>query len=697
MNNPDTDSGRRISCIPRSRWGRGWRRAACVGLAVLAGAFAGAGQAQDDYDNLDEAVNKLTRLLVLEGGRKGKEVFVSPRDFFEMGSERSLPLSNFLARKLIRALRRHGAIPVTATDDEHEAAILRGEWDIVSVSGNLHLFLEVKWLTDDGSLRTLASEEGRVPVASIGGRYLDPDLESHGRFIVRRLERDLPRSGRYRLYIPPFRIEGQKLPEGFGEELLDIWLSAFTGSSRFTLVGSPGQAEGELRVTVRDRDETVQVSLRLRSNQGGTTAAVTARLDKKDFPPGMVGDGPMPSPDILHRVAQAGDIEGLRAAIESGADVDARDDKGWTALMHAVEKGYPLLVRPLLEVDAAPDLRAPDGATALFMAVEGGHAEIVELLKKAGAAVSVKGPGGRTALEVAWERRNEAVLRALGIPQEGDVFRDCEECPELVVVREGSFLMGSPESEAGRDDDEGPRHRVAFARPFAVSKYEVTRGEFARFVSAEGRSMGDSCRTYEGGGWDWRSGKNWENPGFEQTDEHPVVCVSWDDAQAYVKWLSGKTGKKYRLPSESEWEYMARAGTGTARYWGEGEEGQCRYANGADEALKGQYADWKWAVASCNDRHVWTSPVGSFEANGFGLHDVLGNVWEWVEDCWNGSYEGAPVDGSAWESGDCERRVLRGGSWDDAPWNLRSANRNRHASGLRNYNAGFRVARTLTP
>ena len=295
------------------------------------------------------------------------------------------------------------------------------------------------------------------------------------------------------------------------------------------------------------------------------------------------------------------------------------------------------------------------------------------------------------------------VLKAFGREAEreryppGKRFRDCAGCPWMVVVPEGSFLMGSPKSEAGRSDDEGPRHRVAFARPFAVSKHEVTRGEFARFVSERGRSMGDGCWGYEGGEWDWRSGKSWENPGFEQTDEHPVVCVSWEDARAYVEWLSEKTGKEYRLLSESEWEYVARGGRGTSRYWGEGESGQCRHANGGDEALKGEYADWPWAVASCNDRHVWTSPVGTFEENGFGLHDVLGNVWEWVGDCYHDSYEGAPADGSAWESGDCERRVLRGGSWFNGPGNLRSANRSGFPAGYRLDDDGFRVARTLTP
>ena len=156
----------------------------------------------------------------------------------------------------------------------------------------------------------------------------------------------------------------------------------------------------------------------------------------------------------------------------------------------------------------------------------------------------------------------------------------------MVVVPEGRFRMGSPESEEGRNDDEGPVHRVTIGYRLAVGVNEVTRGEFARFVEATGRSRGNACWTHEGGEWKERSGRHWRNPEFRQTDNHPVVCVDWNDAQAYVRWLSGKTGEDYRLLSEAEWEHVARAGTTTARYWGEGESGQCRYANGADRTAE---------------------------------------------------------------------------------------------------------------
>ena len=277
----------------------------------------------------------------------------------------------------------------------------------------------------------------------------------------------------------------------------------------------------------------------------------------------------------------------------------------------------------------------------------------------------------------------------------GTTFRDCPECPEMVEVPPGRFRMGSPPRRFSLI--ESPEHLVTIGYRLAVGVNEVTRGEFARFVSATGRSMGSSCLTVEGGDeLQERSGHHWTHPGFRQTDSHPVVCVSWDDAKAYVEWLSRETGEDYRLLSESEWEYVARAGTETARYWGASSLAQCRYANGADEALERRHADWKWENASCDDGHAKTAPVGSFSPNAFGLHDVYGNVREWVEDCRNDSYRGAPADGRAWTTGVCGHRMLRGGSWANYPGNLRSAARGFSATGNREGVSGIRIARTLT-
>ena len=247
----------------------------------------------------------------------------------------------------------------------------------------------------------------------------------------------------------------------------------------------------------------------------------------------------------------------------------------------------------------------------------------------------------------------------------GDTFRDCPECPELVVVPAGSFMMGSPVGEKGRFINEGPLHEVRIDYPLAVGVYAVTFDEWDACVSDGG------CGGYHPGDKGWGRGTR------------PVINVNWEDAQMYVKWLSWKTGKGYRLLSESEWEYVARAGTRTRYWWGDEIDRNRANCNGCGS---------RWD----NKR---TAPVGSFSANAFGLYDVHGNVQEWVEDCWNDSYDGAPEDGSAWVSEDCDcyQRVLRGGSWSYLPRNLRSTSRNRYATGNRNNFNGFRVARTLTP
>ena len=277
----------------------------------------------------------------------------------------------------------------------------------------------------------------------------------------------------------------------------------------------------------------------------------------------------------------------------------------------------------------------------------------------------------------------------------GRVFRDCDDCPELVVVPPGTFVMGSPPSEEGRDEDEGPRHRVVLAEAFAIGTAEVTRGEYARFVRDTGHAEDDSCRTYEDRKWKKRSGRDWRHPGYHQTDRQPVVCVNWDDAQRYVAWLSLKTGEDYRLPSEAEWEYAARAGTETSRHWGQDPRAQCRHANGADGAFKARHGDRMEDLAACDDGYAHTSPATRHGKNGFGLFDVLGNVWEWTADCGNPGYDEAPGDGRDWARGNCSLRVLRGGSWFSEPSSLRSANRLLNRSRLRNANVGFRVARVL--
>jgi formylglycine-generating enzyme required for sulfatase activity len=241
-------------------------------------------------------------------------------------------------------------------------------------------------------------------------------------------------------------------------------------------------------------------------------------------------------------------------------------------------------------------------------------------------------------------------------------FRDCaKDCPEMIVIPAGAFTMGSPPAETGRFDNEGPPRQVTIARPFAVSRFDVTFADWDACVAAGGcPAIGDA--------------------GFGRGTK-PVINVTWNDARQYVAWLSKTAGRPYRLLTEAEWEYAARAGATTAYPWGE-------------EVGEGN--------ANCNGcGGAWdnreTSPAGSFKPNAFGLYDMAGNVWQWVEDCFHGDYRDAPADGSAWTGGDCSRHVVRGGSWVDRPQFSRSAHRQSFSAVFRISNLGFRVARTLAP
>ena len=278
---------------------------------------------------------------------------------------------------------------------------------------------------------------------------------------------------------------------------------------------------------------------------------------------------------------------------------------------------------------------------------------------------------------------------------------DPNAAPAMVAIRPGRFMMGSSENEADRSPDESPQHQVTIPKPFAISRCEITVGQFTQFIQDSGykttaETDGKGCYVWDAEKKDWQqqADKHWKNTGFVQTDKHPVVCVSWSDAQRYVDWLSQRTGAVYRLPTETEWEYAARADTETARYYDT--KSQCDYANGLGQEAK-SIADKDWTLAECNDAYIYTAPVAHFKANAFGLYDMLGNVYEWTLDCWHEDYKLAPYDGTAWlesQSGDCDRRVVRGGSWYINPQYLRSANRYRDNSEA-NYILGFRIARAL--
>tara|TARA_B110000438_G_scaffold55402_1_gene55455 strand:+ start:2006 stop:3001 length:996 start_codon:yes stop_codon:yes gene_type:complete len=294
-----------------------------------------------------------------------------------------------------------------------------------------------------------------------------------------------------------------------------------------------------------------------------------------------------------------------------------------------------------------------------------------------------------------------------------DLIQDCDYCPKMIVIESGNFIKGSPLSDQGSRDDERPQHQVDIDYSFAVGQYEVTRIEYEKFVQSTGQDSSGGCYGATEDGIKLGIGLNWYDPGYPITDNHPVVCVSWNEAIAYTQWLSQETGETYRLLSESEWEYSARAGTTTIRFWGDIDEG-CDYANGADlditpesflEEMKGRGSKIvlpeDWVVADCHDGYEFSAPVGSFIPNDFEVYDVLGNVAEWVDDCWESSYENAPRDGSARLKGDCDRPILRGASYYDMPLYLRSSNHYGFQSNqsenkdTRYINFGFRVLREM--
>ena len=379
-----------------------------------------------------------------------------------------------------------------------------------------------------------------------------------------------------------------------------------------------------------------------------------------------------------------------RVLVQRGLLEAGFDPGEWDGLLGVGTRGA------LREWQSARDLEATGyltAATAEVLRTVGDSVAAAERVAAAAADSIARAEADAQRLAAAAERRRP-----------GRVFRDCDVCPELVLVPPGSFMMGSPTSEEYRDDDEGPRHRVTIGYTLAVGVYEVTFGEWDACVDAGG------CGGHRPEDEGWGRGSR------------PVIHVNWEDAQAYLTWLSRRTGEGYRLLSEAEWEYVARAGTQTARYWGESVSNQCAFANGNDieyrryfralyydlnesgvtdevklafiRTARRMYEDM--TPVSCSDGYGRPSaPVGSYRANGFGLHDVLGNASEWVEDCWNDSYQGAPSDGGAWTSGDCSRRVSRGGQMAADLRSLRSAFRYRYSAGDWLISLGFRVARTI--
>jgi formylglycine-generating enzyme required for sulfatase activity len=296
------------------------------------------------------------------------------------------------------------------------------------------------------------------------------------------------------------------------------------------------------------------------------------------------------------------------------------------------------------------------------------------------------------------EAKRQAELQAERVHLTEKYFRDCANCPELVPIPPGEFWMGSSKADVDSGiaaDNESPQRKVIIKQRLAVGRFEVTRDQFEAFVRASGHKVADKCWTLEGNEPKERDKRSFRDPGFAQLGTHPVVCVSWEDAKAYVAWLSSTIGKLYRLLSEAQWEYVARAGT-TGRYsFADGEADLCGYGNGADQTARSAGLPSAWDYIHCNDGYVHTAPVGSFKANAFGIFDLMGNAWEWVEDCYADNLAAIPTDGQAWSSSQCQVHAVRGGSWSATARMLRVTVRGKAPASSRYDDVGFRVVRTL--
>jgi formylglycine-generating enzyme required for sulfatase activity len=317
-----------------------------------------------------------------------------------------------------------------------------------------------------------------------------------------------------------------------------------------------------------------------------------------------------------------------------------------------------------------------------------------ELAKRRTAMVIIKAPPGA--------QRASPAVGVYAPPAPGTVFKDCVDfCPEMLVVPAGRYQMGATQDDREAQSAERPPVIVTIGQDFAIGAYEITRGQFGAFVRETGH-IPSGCTTVSynivtGLNFGFESSRRWDNVGFEQTERHPVVCVSFDDALAYANWLSEKTKLSYRLPSEAEWEYAARAGSVGVRPWGNAPNDSCRFSNTGDMTLNSNSTLSLWPVHSCRDDHAYTAPVGSFPPNAFGAYDMMGNVWEWAADCWANTLAGLSFEGRPRTSGDCSFRTVRGGSWfSTKSETFRTSTRVAEPSNRRAPYIGFRVARKLS-
>ncbi|MEO0996684.1 MAG: SUMF1/EgtB/PvdO family nonheme iron enzyme [Pseudomonadota bacterium] len=306
-----------------------------------------------------------------------------------------------------------------------------------------------------------------------------------------------------------------------------------------------------------------------------------------------------------------------------------------------------------------------------------------------------------TALRVLLQAACVAVcLAPASAAAEPQTFSDCEDCPTMIVVPPGEAVLGAEPHEANRKRGDLALRTVRIAYGLALSRTEVTRAQYRAFVDATGYSPPhDGCNT-----WGrqrilgYVTHHRWDAPGYPQNEQHPVVCVSHADASAYTEWLNAVSGRAYRLPSSTEFEYATRAGSRGPWFWGTDNADACRYANVADASMRQPFS--YAPVFNCDDGYERTAPVATFEPNPWGLYDLLGNVWEWTDDCLHRDPANVPLDGRAWldaDAGECERRTPRGGSWVSGTDWVRAAAQAADRAVYRSQILGFRVALTVEP
>ncbi|HKT42409.1 MAG TPA: formylglycine-generating enzyme family protein [Rhodanobacteraceae bacterium] len=397
----------------------------------------------------------------------------------------------------------------------------------------------------------------------------------------------------------------------------------------------------------------------------------------------------------LQRVQQASLDRALSAAAQND---DAKADAA-LADAAAILPSSPALSDTRARIEAMRGGRADNLMSQAQSAFDAGNLDLAQHIAGQAAALGASTDAFMARVQNAREYANY---------HPGQVFTDhfldiVGQAPAMVVIPRGSFLMGSPQRGRVQASAEQPQHEVTLARGFALARAEVTVGEFRAFVRSSGY-VPDSDRLGGASVYDETNGRMQSRPGVDWQDDYagqraksddPVVNVSWNDAHAYAQWLSKRTGKRYRLATEAEYEYAERGGTTTQYWWGDGAPtGKVENLTGSGDRSPA-HRSWANAFKNYSDNYWGPAPVMSFQPNPFGLYDIDGNVSEWVEDCWHENYVRAPTDGSAWVNPGCDERVIRGGSWGSAPDQDRSAFRMGAAADSRSGRVGFRVARDL--